>query len=101
MLKIMAVNAGSSSLKFKLFQMPGEEVITEGIVERIGAEDAYYTIVVNGDKIKKVLPVKNHSVAVRLLLDDLVEGRSSATFPKSTASATESSRAGVIFPIPC
>ena len=73
MLKIMAVNAGSSSLKFKLFQMPGEEVITEGIVERIGAEDAYYTIVVNGDKIKKVLPVKNHSVAVRLLLDDLVE----------------------------
>jgi len=72
MFKIMAVNAGSSSLKFKLFQMPGEEVITEGIVERIGAKDAYYTIVANGDKIKKVLPVENHSVAVRLVLDDLV-----------------------------
>lgn len=72
MLKIMAVNAGSSSLKFKLFKMPGEEVITEGVVERIGAEDAYYTIVVNGDKIKEVLPIKNHSVAVRKLLDDLV-----------------------------
>lgn len=68
----MAVNAGSSSLKFKLFKMPGEEVITEGVVERIGAEDAYYTIVVNGDKIKEVLPIKNHSVAVRKLLDDLV-----------------------------
>ena len=72
MLKIMAVNAGSSSLKFKLFKMPGEEVITEGIVERIGWDDAYYTIVVNGDKIKEVLPIKNHSVAVRRLLDDLV-----------------------------
>jgi ATP-dependent Clp protease ATP-binding subunit ClpB len=72
MLKIMAVNAGSSSLKFKLFMMPGEEVITEGIVERIGWDDAYYTIVVNGDKIKEVLPIKNHSVAVRRLLDDLI-----------------------------
>ena len=72
MLKIMAVNAGSSSLKFKLFKMPGEEVITEGIEERIGRDDAYYTIFVNGDKIKEVLPIKNHSVAVRRLLDDLV-----------------------------
>ena len=39
--------------------MPEETVITENI-ERIGHEDAYYTININGDKIKTVLPVKNH-----------------------------------------
>lgn len=73
MLKIMAVNAGSSSLKFKLYEMPREFVITEGVIERIGLEDSYYTIKVNGEKIKKVLPIKNHAVAVKILLDDLVD----------------------------
>ncbi|HNZ50257.1 MAG TPA: acetate kinase, partial [Bacilli bacterium] len=72
MLKIMAVNAGSSSLKFKLMNMPEESVITEGVIERIGAEDAYYTIKINGNKQKQVLPVRNHSEAVNLLLNDLV-----------------------------
>jgi acetate kinase len=72
MLKIMAVNAGSSSLKFKLFNMPTEEVITEGIVERIGLNDAYYSISVNGEKEKQVLAIKDHSVAVKMLLNDLV-----------------------------
>ena len=40
----MAVNAGSSSLKFQLLEMPEETVITEGIVERIGLDDSYYKI---------------------------------------------------------
>ena len=35
MYKIMAVNAGSSSLKFKLFEMPEEKVIAEGIFEKV------------------------------------------------------------------
>ncbi|MGD9604886.1 MAG: acetate kinase [Bacilli bacterium] len=73
MLKIMAVNAGSSSLKFKLLNMPEEEVITEGVIERIGAEDAYYTIKINGTKQKQILPIRNHSEAVNRLLNDLIE----------------------------
>jgi len=72
MKKIMAVNAGSSSLKFQLLAMPEEVVITEGIVERIGLNDAYYTIAVNGNKEKQVLPVKNHAVAVNIILKDLI-----------------------------
>jgi len=52
--------------------MPEESVITEGVIERIGAEDAYYTIKINGNKQKQVLPVRNHSEAVNLLLNDLV-----------------------------
>ena len=44
MSKIMAVNAGSSSLKFKLFEMPEEKVICSGIADRIGHEDAIFAI---------------------------------------------------------
>ncbi len=73
MIKIMAVNAGSSSLKFKLLNMPMEEVITEGVIERIGADDAIYTIKFNGSKQRQILPIKSHSEAVNRLLTDLVE----------------------------
>lgn len=73
MKKIMAVNAGSSSLKFQLLEMPAEVVITEGNIERIGLKDAYYTIKFNGEKQREVLPVANHAVAVNILLEDLIK----------------------------
>ena len=73
MSKIIAVNAGSSSLKFQLYEMPEETVLTSGIVERIGFEDAIFTIKVNGEKVSNTLPVKDHTAAVDLLLDALVE----------------------------
>ncbi len=73
MAKIMAVNAGSSSLKFKLYEMPSETVITSGIAERIGHDDAIFTINYQGQKDTKVLPIKNHSVAVTLLLNALID----------------------------
>lgn len=71
MAKIIAINAGSSSLKFQLFEMPSEEVITKGIVERIGIKDSIFTISVNGEKIKEVTDIPNHDVAVKILLDKL------------------------------
>ena len=64
MSKVMVVNAGSSSLKFQLLEMPKEEVLTSGVIERIGFEDAYFTIKVNGEKNKSVLPIKDHAKAV-------------------------------------
>lgn len=73
MKKIMSVNAGSSSLKFQLLEMPNEVVITEGIVERIGLNDAAYTIKYNGKKDKLILPVLDHSAAVSILLEDLIK----------------------------
>ncbi|MFA5006232.1 MAG: acetate kinase [Candidatus Izemoplasmatales bacterium] len=73
MAKIMAVNAGSSSLKFQLIGMPEETVITGGIVERIGMKDSVFTIKVNGAKIQQVLDIENHSLAVKLVLDKLTE----------------------------
>ncbi len=73
MAKIMSVNAGSSSLKFQLFQMPEEEVLTSGVVERIGLAEGIFTIKVNGEKHSFTQPIENHSVAVDLLLKALVE----------------------------
>ncbi len=73
MKKVISVNAGSSSLKFQLFDMPSEKVLTSGIAERVGMEMGIFTIKVNDEKITKELPIKNHKVAVELLLEALVK----------------------------
>jgi acetate kinase len=71
MAKIIAINAGSSSLKFQLFEMPQEEVITKGLIERIGLNDSIFSISVNGQKQEQVTDIPNHEVAVKMLLDKL------------------------------
>ncbi|WNB93145.1 acetate kinase [Bacillus sp. NEB1478] len=73
MAKIIAINAGSSSLKFQLLQMPEEEVLTKGLVERIGLNDSVFTIEVNGEKIKEIKDIQDHSEAVSMLLDKLIK----------------------------
>ena len=52
MTKILAINSGSSSLKFQLFEMPEEKVITKGLVERIGIVCSLLNLMVK--KIKKL-----------------------------------------------
>ncbi|OIJ10933.1 acetate kinase [Anaerobacillus arseniciselenatis] len=71
MAKIMAINAGSSSLKFQLLDMPTETVVTKGIVERIGLGDAIFQIEVKGEKQKETREITDHSQAVKILLDKL------------------------------
>lgn len=73
MTKIMAVNAGSSSLKFQLLSMPEEKTITSGVVERIGMDDGIFTIKVNGEKQSDTLDIPDHGVAVNILLNKLIE----------------------------
>ncbi|CAI8756654.1 MULTISPECIES: acetate kinase [Bacillus] len=73
MSKIIAINAGSSSLKFQLFEMPSETVLTKGLVERIGLEDSIFTITVNGEKQTEVTSIPDHGVAVNILLNKLTE----------------------------
>ncbi len=73
MTKILSVNAGSSSLKFQLLEMPAQTVITKGLVERIGFNDGVFNIKFEDQKIEKVLPIKDHSVAVHLLLEALLD----------------------------
>ena len=72
-MKILAINAGSSSLKFKMFEMPEEIVIVSGLFERIGIDGSGYTIKINGEKIKKEVELKNHEDAVKYLIEELIE----------------------------
>ncbi len=73
-MKIMSINCGSSSLKFKLFEMPQEEVITEGQFERIGFKEmGIYKIKFNGTKDEMSLELPDHSVAAKHLLKDLID----------------------------
>ncbi|MFG6116628.1 acetate kinase [Halobacillus sp. MO56] len=71
MSKIIAINAGSSSLKFQLIEMPEETVITKGLVERIGINDSIFTIEVGGEKVKTTQDIPDHAEAVKMLLDKL------------------------------
>ena len=74
MAKTIAINAGSSSLKWTLYEMPAEETIASGIVERIGLNDSIFTIKYGeGEKYEDVLDIDNHNVAVELLLEKLDE----------------------------
>lgn len=73
MTKIISVNAGSSSLKFKLFEMPEAKVLTSGLAERIGLKEGAFSIKVGEEKIEKILPIKDHQIAVELLMNALLE----------------------------
>ena len=69
---ILSINAGSSSLKFTGFDMPSEKVLISGVFERIGIDGSFYTIKINGEKIKKEVPLKNHEDAVKILTEELI-----------------------------
>jgi len=71
-MKIISINAGSSSLKFSLFNMENESVIASGLFERIGIEGSNYTIKYNGEKINEEIELNNHTDAVKVLLDKLI-----------------------------
>ncbi|WP_022793087.1 acetate/propionate family kinase [Marinococcus halotolerans] len=70
---IIAINAGSSSLKFQLLQMPEETIITKGVVERIGLETPFITVEVQGEKKTEYPSLQNHEEAVKALLDSLTK----------------------------
>ena len=71
-MKIISINAGSSSLKFCLFDMKNESVIASGNFERIGIDESFYSIKYNGEKITEKIELNNHTDAVKILLDKLI-----------------------------
>lgn len=71
-MKILSVNAGSSTLKFRLYEMPEEKVLMKGTMERISLEGSNYSIRIGEEKIQKDLPLENHTTAVNVLLKELV-----------------------------
>lgn len=71
-MKIISINAGSSSLKFSLFDMKDESVVATGLFERIGIEGSNYKIKYNGEQIQQEIELNNHVDAVNILLDKLI-----------------------------
>ncbi len=72
---VLSVNAGSSSLKFQAYDMPEETVLISGNFERIGMKESFYTIKLNGEKIKKEVELKNHEEALQILMEELIENK--------------------------
>lgn len=75
-MKILALNCGSSSLKYQLFDWEKKEVIAVGIVERIGIGGSFikHEVPAQDKEFKNVTPISNHEIAIKLVLDALAKG---------------------------
>lgn len=73
MSKIIAVNAGSSSLKYKLYDMPTESLICSGMADRIGQSMGTFSLTIGNEKISFDTPINNHQEGVSLLLKHLID----------------------------
>lgn len=69
---VLAINAGSSSLKFQLIEMPEEKLISKGLIERIGLKGSKITVEFNGQKYTDEKEISDHVKAVDLMLDSLI-----------------------------
>ncbi len=74
-MKILSVNAGSSSLKFTLFEMPEEKELISGVFERIGIDNSFYSIKFDGEKKKIEIDLKNHKIAFEILIKELIDNK--------------------------
>lgn len=81
--KTLAVNAGSSSLKWQLYEMPEETVIAKGIFERIGLSGSISTTKFNNEEHVRKQEIVDHRQAVLLLMDELIHFKLIHEFPKS------------------
>ncbi len=71
-MKILSVNAGSSSLKFTAFEMPEEKSLISGYLERIGIGGGFYTLKINGEKIRVEKEMQTHQEAFQIVMDELI-----------------------------
>ena len=68
---VLVLNAGSSSLKFNLFDMQKELSIAEGMAERIGLAEANLACTIEGDKRKEAMHLPTHREALEAILERL------------------------------
>lgn len=74
MKKILVLNCGSSSIKYALYNMDDQSVITSGGIEKIGLPDSFITVKLNGEKHKMEKPVKEHTEGVQWIFEVLTTG---------------------------
>lgn len=72
-MKILVINSGSSSLKYQLIDMETESVVAKGLCERIGIANSNFIYKARGIVIEQQIDMPNHNVAVKLVLDKLMD----------------------------
>ena len=72
-MKVLILNSGSSSIKFQLIEMPQEEVICSGLVERIGFKDAILTYKTNENEYKETLEIENHQKGLEMVSANIMD----------------------------
>ena len=73
-MKILVLNCGSSSIKYALYNMDDQSVITSGGIEKIGLPDSFITVKLNGEKHKMERPIKEHTAGVLYIFEVLTQG---------------------------
>ncbi|MBR4129373.1 MAG: acetate kinase [Bacteroidaceae bacterium] len=73
-MKILVLNCGSSSIKYALYNMDDQSVITSGGIEKIGLPDSFITVKLNGEKHKWEHPIKEHTAGVQYIFEVLANG---------------------------
>ena len=74
MKKILVLNCGSSSIKYALYDMTDQSVITSGGIEKIGLPDSFITVKLNGEKHKMEKPIAEHTAGVQWIFEVLTQG---------------------------
>ena len=72
-MKILTINAGSSSMKFSIFELPEEKELINGYFQRIGLNDSFYDVKINGEKLHRDIDLPNHLVALECIKKEIVE----------------------------
>ncbi len=74
-MKILVINSGSSSIKYQLFNMPQEDVICSGLVERIGLDNAEIHYKSTTNKIDEVVDIPNHKIGLEKIVNLLLDAK--------------------------
>ena len=72
-MKILTINAGSSSMKFSIIELPEEKELINGYFQRIGLEESFYDLKINGEKLHRDLEIPNHLVALECIKKEIVD----------------------------
>ena len=72
-MKVLVANLGSTSFKYRLFDMTGERQLARGGVERIGSPESPCFVEIGGQRTELKTPVPDHAVAVRKCLEQLTD----------------------------
>ena len=97
MAKVLTINSGSSSLKFKLYEMPEEIELCSGNCEKIGLSEGIFRIKYDGKKDESTPVFPNHQVAAKMVVDALLEKKIISSYDEIAAAGHRIVQGGKYF----